>query len=446
MARIFHDTGPIPIAGEGQRVFLATPVYGGLSAGYVEALFASQRALISAGIPSELAIFAGNCHVDDSRNQLVRDFLETECTDLLFLDADVRWDADALVRLCQHDRDVVGGCYPMRSDDEHYPLAHIGGHGADINSASDGLIEVAHTATGFLRIRRVVLERLAEEAISHSLSNDKPGQLAVPIIFERTVSENVRRGGDITFCHKWRDMGGSVWIDPEMWFEHFGENSWSGSYGAYLRRVNGLTMTQVLAHIRNGSETPGMMVEIVETWGNPMFALSVEPLVIAVGMARATTGPILECGSGLSTLAMAAATDQEVWALEHDPAWAESTRQIAKEHGLGNVHIVDAPLEIVDGISWYNTDGLLPESFTMALLDGPPRNNQGGRKGFETMMPLLLPGGAIIVDDADDMYLPMLREWEDSRGLEFRVLGNQRRFAVTTIPVDDQSTKHAKED
>lgn len=440
MSRIFHDTGTIPRAGEGQRVFLATPAYDGLSAGYSESLFASQRALMNAGIPAELAIFAGNCHVDDSRNQLVREFLETDCTDLLFLDADVSWDADALVRLCRHDRDVVGGCYPLRSSEEKYPVVHLGAPGAEINSAPDGLIEVEHTPTGFLKIRRAALERLAEEAISHSLSNDKPGRMAVPIIFERTVVNNVRRGGDVTFCHKWRDAGGSVWIDPEMWFEHFGEHSWNGSYAAYLRRTNGLTITQVLAHIRNGSETPGMMVEIVETWGNPMFALAVEPLVFAVDLARNVKGPILECGSGLSTLAMAAATDQEVWALEHDPIWAESTRQKAIHHGLSNVHIVDAPLKVTDGVSWYETEGL-PESFAMALLDGPPRKNQGGRRGFESMIPMLRPGGHIIADDADDMFLPMLREWEERHGLGFHLLGKNRRFAVSKTPGSTATTK-----
>ena len=84
MPRMFHR----PVAGSGQRVFLATPCYGGLSAGYAFALFASSAALSKAGMVAELAIYSGNCHVDDSRHTLVADFLASECTDLVFLDAD----------------------------------------------------------------------------------------------------------------------------------------------------------------------------------------------------------------------------------------------------------------------------------------------------------------------------------------------------------------------
>src|SRR5687767_1370041 len=98
----------------GPGTFLAVAAYDGLSAPFVHSLFSSQ-----ANIPHrmDLEIFSGNCHVDDGRNRLVRDFLETDCEQLIFLDADVFWLDAELKKLIEHDADIVAGIYPMKNDD-----------------------------------------------------------------------------------------------------------------------------------------------------------------------------------------------------------------------------------------------------------------------------------------------------------------------------------------
>ena len=87
MSRLFIDDG-FPAEG-GDKVMLATPVYQDPDASYTFAMSKSREALHKAGIRSAFVLFSGNCHVDDSRNKIVSEFLNSDCTSLVFIDADV---------------------------------------------------------------------------------------------------------------------------------------------------------------------------------------------------------------------------------------------------------------------------------------------------------------------------------------------------------------------
>jgi len=99
----------------------------------------SREALHDAGIGTAYLLLRGNCHVDDARNRIVQEFLTTDCTDLVFIDADVEWHSSDLVKLCQYDLDVVGGVYPHRRKDkqEELPMRMMKG-----KFPVDGLMEV----------------------------------------------------------------------------------------------------------------------------------------------------------------------------------------------------------------------------------------------------------------------------------------------------------------
>jgi hypothetical protein len=97
---------------------LATTAYDSPDASYTFSIQKSRQALTDAGIQSSYLLNHGNCHVDDARNVVVQEFLLSDCTDLVFIDADVSWETKDLVTLIRYPRDVVGGIYPFRRDDE----------------------------------------------------------------------------------------------------------------------------------------------------------------------------------------------------------------------------------------------------------------------------------------------------------------------------------------
>lgn len=304
---------------------------------------------------------AGNCHVDDARNSLVREFLKTDATDMVFVDADVGFRPEDLLRLVSVDRDVVAGIYPKKEDDESFPVIPLPG---EIWADADGLVEVEGVPTGFLRIRRHVLETLRANATSFIGQNgeDEPYHL----IFERMIAGNRRMSGDYAFCHKWRKTGGRIFVDPEMVFTHTGAKSWTGSLGGWWKRKHGVE-TQLAAEkfdramkaIIAGNPTALDFADLAEGWANGWSA-SPELLAHAWKLAK---GNILECGSGLTTLVMAC--KGHVTALEHDPMFASHTAAMLDRYGL-KADIICKPLK--DG--WYDFDGGI---FDTLMIDGPPR-------------------------------------------------------------------------
>lgn len=397
---------------------LAIPTYGAMSPAFVYALAASIRALTEAKVPHEILMLAGNCHVDDARNSIVRRFLETSCSDLVFIDADVTWSANDLMRLLSYERDVVAGIYPLKQDAEAYPVRHLATK--ELWAEADGLLEVEAVPTGFLRIRRSVIEALASISLEY---NEQEGDTTLtPLIFERRTEGHTRFSGDYVFCRKWREVGGRIFIDPEMRFEHSGEKAWKGCYGAYLRRQNAVPMPG-LRLIARGQETPEILKDLRAEWGNP-YAASPDLLTACIAAARKATGDILELGSGLSTLAMAAANPNiKVFALEHDPVYLERTRVEMQRQGLTNIVLHFSPLKDYGDHRWYADEASGP--FSLVLVDGPPRD-LADRQALSLHCDLR--GADILFDDADSS----LQAWSEAAGRALQVFDTNPKYALSS--------------
>jgi hypothetical protein len=144
-------------------------------------------------------------------------------------------------------------------------------------------------------------------------------------------------------------------------------------------------------------------------------------------LARNTAGPILECGSGITTLVMAAANPRaEVWALEHDAGWQKKITMAARNAGgFANIRLCHAPL--VDG--WYTLPPDMPHKFSFALIDGPPCN-ESDRQG---VLAAGIKADVWLLDDADR---PVVKELIDAlckaHGLRKTIVDCERRGAILT--------------
>jgi hypothetical protein len=102
-------------------------------------------------------------------------------------------------------------------------------------------------------------------------------------------------------------------------------------------------------------------------------------------------GPILECGSGLSTILLGLVADRtgnEVWSLEHSTFWAERVRSTLKRHNLQCVRLCQSELRNCGAYLWYDPPkDTMPKDFSLVVCDGPPGNTLGGRYG---MLPIML--------------------------------------------------------
>jgi len=395
---------------------LATTVYDAPAPGYAFSMSKCREVLHEAGIQTEYVLLVGNCHVDDARNVVVQQFLLTKCEELIFIDSDVIWEPKELLKLCQYDVDFVGGVYPYRKEGlglkDDVPVGLLDGV---LEPDENGLLEVHHLPTGFMRIRRHVIETLAKDADHHPNKNEQ--RSLVPILFQRTFIDNVRWGGDVHFCNIWRETGGKIYGACEMRLGHEAHSVSYDSLGAYLRRIKTETLKYMVEKIRAREIPVELLVEARRYAGNVGYAAAEGALMLCA--LSKSDGPIIEAGSGLTTIVLAAANpEQTVWCLEHHPTWAMKTKELACEAGVFNIALCHQKIDN----GWYDLSDLheLPEHFGLGLVDGPPRKDCASRMGF--FLNFGKRTDTIIVDDIEEpWYRRELEKWsrENDRSIDF---------------------------
>jgi hypothetical protein len=144
-----------------------------------------------------------------------------------------------------------------------------------------------------------------------------------------------------------------------------------------------------------------LLARLVWSWSNTA-AGDVDYLLDAAKFGSSSSGPILECGSGLTTFLLAIYANHPVVTLENNEAWLHRVARALDRLPAGGVQLVHAPLRDFDGFAWYSIpDGvLLPDSFSLVVCDGPPRAGKpGGRVGLLPVMNDRLPPGTVMLLD-----------------------------------------------
>lgn len=419
MAETFHDEGP---STGGRKVMLATTSYGSPSCSYSFSIARAREALHQAGVPTAYLLLHGDCHVDDARNSVVREFLESDCTELLFIDADVSFGPEALVELCRHELDIVGGVYPFRREgDNTMPVRLMDGA-----QEENGLLEVDGLPTGFMKINRRVLEQLAALAPKYLTKNSQE----TAMVFARPAPgpTKLRWGGDIDFCNRWKQLGGKLYAVPEIRLGHTAEVVYEDSLAASLRRSSGTTFDHIVPKLRDDTVTESDYEELIKFGGNPWCA-DVGVLAAIAKIARNCRGPIIETGSGLSSIVLAAVTNQQVYSLEHLNHYAATTHYWSELAGVTNLNIGYAPLKDY----WYDIEAFdLPKKFALGFCDGPPRL-YGTRSRF---LDVIAPHCTVVVVDdfsSDPLYQRIVHEYAQRNGLEVTPLGRAAMLARAEI-------------
>jgi hypothetical protein len=139
-------------------------------------------------------------------------------------------------------------------------------------------------------------------------------------------------------------------------------------------------------------------------WGNDAYSADLNYLEEVATMAVRTPGPVLECGTGVTTLILgllAGRRGVEVCALEHDKEWYNVTANALRRHRIRGVQLYLAPLHDYGGFTWYSSPDGIPPFFSFIVCDGPPELTPGGRYGLLPVMhKRLTKGSVILLDDA----------------------------------------------
>lgn len=480
MSGYYLYIGAAPLAPSPYYVLLATPAASHPECNHSKSMAATVETLSRAGIQFDFLQVQGSCHVDDVRNGIIRDFLKWErpaseaphCrhryTDLFFIDADMGWDAKGIIDLLMAPGDIVAGVYRHKNDIETYPFVAGQFEGLGANEAN--LFEMEKAATGFMRIRRAVLERLAEveragglrqtgsprcwwpnpqdeeknpvHPVARIVERGWPREMGIPV---EVHAGNDYQSGDYVLCLKARAAGFGVFVDPDMKFSHAGSKVWVGHFGNHLRTEQGVLTPSFVAAVealKTGKAEPEIFAALFEGWdifagrsplGSPM---TLEPAALAElwGRARGAIAPVLEMGSGLTTLVLGLAlqgTGQAVHTLEDNlPSWRQTASALDRL-GIKNVILHYAPLVPIgpkaDEVAYGEAE--IPDTFGLVLVDGPYFSPQ--RRTAVWALRTRIRAATLIVDDVGTSsdLIEMLQK--AGHVVDIRA-GGKKRWAIAT--------------
>lgn len=155
-----------------------------------------------------------------ARNTAATDFLDTDYTHLLFLDADIILKWAHIERMLSHDVDIVGALYCKKTQGKMQWVCN----GLPDRPPVDerGLLPLKHIGTGCLLVKRGVflamLEKYRDEMDYLEAEIDKQRWDFFPmrIVNRRMISE------DWFFCDRARALGYTVYGDTNVLLGHIG--------------------------------------------------------------------------------------------------------------------------------------------------------------------------------------------------------------------------------
>jgi hypothetical protein len=238
------------------NIFVAVPMYGGQCTGYfTQSLLTLGPVLNNAGYDMAFSAMFNESLIQRGRNALAHGFMQRpECTHLMFIDADIKFNPHDIIKMIEADKDIICGIYPKKEINwvevekavkEGVPtdklktrtasvVVNLKDYAGSVTVPVDQPVEIFNGGTGFMLIKRSTFEKMKDVVGSYNndvlfldggITKDRITEYfacAIEPGTERLLSE------DYYFCWKARQAGLSVWAAPWAQLGHFGSYLFEG--------------------------------------------------------------------------------------------------------------------------------------------------------------------------------------------------------------------------
>ncbi len=244
---------PTTVASPAINLVVATPCFGGqISVLYATSLFKLQKALRTySGVNLKVLFKDGDALITRARASLVSQFLDDPgTTHLLFIDADIGFEPNQVLRLVQCGAPMCAAVYPVKRIDWNKvkktietarpnPAAAALKYVFEVDDPDSvvskaGFVQVRYAGTGFLMIRREALEAMCARYPQLQYRRDHSVDAATAsdhrfALFENMIAEDgTYLSEDFAFCKRWTDIGGEIWVDLDSKLSHVGPMTFCG--------------------------------------------------------------------------------------------------------------------------------------------------------------------------------------------------------------------------
>ena len=267
MYRLLDQEIQIPIGLlRNKHIFIATPCYGGqIGEPYFRSMLKFAMLCNKYNIKYTVSTLANESLIPRGRNTLVSFFMENkDATHLFFIDADIEFNAEDLLRQVAYDKDIVVGAYPKkalnwnsiisaaRNPDLDETAESIEGHSTNyvVNfdflkdedgkpvpqiQIQDNLVKLKDAGTGFMCIKKECIQKMFDNypdlKYNNDINVDQKFEKHMYALFDCIIDPESRRylSEDYTFCRYWQNLGGDVFLDPRTALNHVGHYTFRGN-------------------------------------------------------------------------------------------------------------------------------------------------------------------------------------------------------------------------
>ena len=242
------------------HIFLATPCYdNSIKIPYYQSVERLKRTCIQNKINLTIMMLGTESLITRGRNTCVAEFLANPIfTHLLFIDSDIGFDSNNIMRLIKSDYPLTGICCPkkkynwdkmfdiVKESSEDSPLTRSLQYAVnmpeserdpklfDIRIKND-FIKLKHIGTGCMLIKREVFDALIKKNpelnYKDTMGNETPENKDCFWAFYNTPIDPVTRhflSEDYYFCQLWTSIGGEIWGDISGKISHMGSHTYNG--------------------------------------------------------------------------------------------------------------------------------------------------------------------------------------------------------------------------
>lgn len=219
---------------------LGSPCYGAqMDATFVTSLLGLQSLCTTRRVGLTYPMLAHESLVTRARNRVVDWFMRSSCSHLFWIDSDIGFSPEDVLRVASYGHDFVVGAYPKKGLDLKAFQAsgkspaswyeYVVSFTSPLKQTPEGLLSVKLAGTGFMCWSRKVVETLVEaNRLSHYKHGDADPNIQYEV-FHTGVENGIYFSEDYDVCKQWTDMGNDIWLDPKIKLSHSGRFTWEGN-------------------------------------------------------------------------------------------------------------------------------------------------------------------------------------------------------------------------
>lgn len=202
---------------------------------------AASRLLHKHGYTLDYGLVTGNPYIQLARNELAGQFLESNSNIFFFVADDLEYSPEDMLKVIETPGDMVVGVYSQHVKPADYPVKIYVDSNKRAITRTDGCISAMFVQTGFMRVNRTVFEQIVQAYPQFAYDGKDNGK---PFLrhdfFPQGVYNRAWIGEDYAFCKLWLDIGGKIWIQPDLNLTHYLKGKgYSGNFHEYLMALPG---------------------------------------------------------------------------------------------------------------------------------------------------------------------------------------------------------------